>query len=217
MSEHVHHGRPAGSVASDAAARWNERYAATEYVFGIEPNRFVADAVGDLSPGRALDLGCGEGRNAVWLAARGWEVTGVDLSSVAIDKARRLAADAGVEVVFVRSDLETWTPGTVRHDLVVVSYLHLPSGSRRSVHAMAAEALRPGGTLVVVAHHRDNLERGVGGPQDPAVLYDEQMLRDDFADLDVIRCEEVLRQVERDGATVHAVDVVLVAEASGAT
>jgi SAM-dependent methyltransferase len=144
-------------------------------------------------------------------------VTGVDLSSVAIDKARRLAADAGVEVVFVRSDLETWTPGTVRHDLVVVSYLHLPSGSRRSVHAMAAEALRPGGTLVVVAHHRDNLERGVGGPQDPAVLYDEQILRDDFADLDVIRCEEVLRPVEKDGATVHAVDVVLVAEASGTT
>ncbi len=192
-------------------ARWDERYRTQGYVWGLEPNVFVAELTEDLPPGRALDLGCGQGRNAIWLARRGHEVTGIDLSPVAIDQARRLAADAGVEVTFEAADLTTWDPGDRTWDLIVLSYLQLPADARRTVHQTAVKALAPGGRIVVVAHHLDNLERGIGGPPDPAVLCTEDDVVADLVGLEIERAEPVRRHVAKGDVAGDAIDLVVVA------
>jgi 2-polyprenyl-3-methyl-5-hydroxy-6-metoxy-1,4-benzoquinol methylase len=150
---------------------WNERYAGAELVWSAQANRFLVAEVESLPPGRALDLACGEGRNAVWLAERGWSVTGVDFADVGLAKARRLAAARGVEVEWVDADVLDWEPPAAAFDLVVLLYLQLPVHERRVVHGRAAAAVASGGTLLVVAHHATNPADGYGGPKDPAVLF----------------------------------------------
>ncbi len=203
------------SDMQNSRERWDERYATQGYVWGLEPNRFVVELTAGLPPGDALDLGCGQGRNAIWLARQGHRVTGIDLSPVAIEQARRLAADAGVDVEFHAADLVTWDPQGRTWDLVVLAYLQLPEAKRRVVHATAAGVLAPGGRLVLVAHHRDNLDRGVGGPPLPDVLYTEDELRDDFAGLTIERAEPVLRHVVKGDVEGDAIDVILVATRAG--
>lgn len=189
---------------------WNERYRSEGMIYGAEPNQFVVAALAHLPPGQALDLACGQGRNAVWLAQQGHDVTAVDYSEVAIDHGRRLAEAVGVDVDFVRADLTSWSP-TGAFDLVLLSYLHLPTEARATVHRAAVGSLVPGGTLFLVAHHRDNLDGGVGGPQDPAVLYEEAELAEDFSELDIERNERVLRHVVKDDLEGDAIDVVVLA------
>lgn len=152
------------------AAYWDARYAGSGLVWTAEPNRFVVQECAGLRPGAALDLGCGEGRNAVWLAGRGWRVTGVDFSAVALVKAERLAAATGAAVRWLRADVLDWTPDG-RYDLVLLAYLQAPPADRRRARHVAAAATAPGGSLLVVAHDAANLTGGVGGPQDPAVLW----------------------------------------------
>ena len=154
------------------ATDWNRRYEGAEYVWAIEPNRFVAEQVLPLAPGRALDLGAGEGRNAVWLASRGWDATAVDFSAAGMAKADRLAVEHGVAVATVVADALTYEVGDGSWDLVLLSYLQLPTDQRLALVRRAAAGVAPGGSLLVVAHDRTNLERGYGGPQDPDVLYD---------------------------------------------
>lgn len=199
---------------NDRREYWNERYATQGLVWGVGANRFVAAELSGLSPRRALDLGCGQGRNAIWLAQQGHTVTGVDVSDVAIDHARRLAAEAGVDVEFVAHDLATWQPEPAAYDLVVLSYLQLPAATRRIVHASAVTAVAPGGRILLIAHHRDNLERGIGGPQSLDVLFDEAQLADDFAELELVRNEVVLRPVDKDGMSGEAIDILFIAEKS---
>jgi len=134
------------------AADWDARYAEHQMrhdrdgtLWGVEPNRFVARDLAGLPPGRALDLACGEGRNAIWLAERGWQVTAVDFSSVAIDRGRELAEHRGVTVDFVVADLLGWVPEPEHYDLVVLAYLQLPDDERRAVFGRAARAVAAGG------------------------------------------------------------------------
>lgn len=150
---------------------WNERYQGTELVWSAEPNRTFADEARSLPPGRALDLAAGEGRNAVWLAERGWAVTAVDFSDVALAKATRLAASASVDLATVVRDLADYVPPPQTFDLVAVIYLQLPSNLRTLVYRRAAEAVAPGGTLVVLGHDTTNPEVGYGGPRDVDVLF----------------------------------------------
>ncbi|HET6690358.1 MAG TPA: class I SAM-dependent methyltransferase, partial [Miltoncostaeaceae bacterium] len=131
---------------------WDRRYAEPRLVWSAEPNRFLVEELAGLRPGMALDLACGEGRNAVWLARGGWDVTGVDFSGVAIGKARRMAAEAGVAARFVQADLAEHVPEASSADLVVLMYLQVPEPLRTTVLRRAAAALRPGGTLLWVAH-----------------------------------------------------------------
>ena len=190
---------------------WNQRYRSVDLVWGTEPNRFVAEALGGREPaGRALDLACGEGRNAIWLARRGWRVTGVDLSNVAIERARKLAAAEGVEAEWVCADLTSYEPDPEAFALVVISYLQVPETTRRVVLARAAAALAPGGELFMIGHARRNLTEGVGGPRDPAVLWDPDEIRAELegAGFGVERCEEVIRRVEGEGEAQDAIDVL---------
>jgi len=154
-------------------AAWDARYAERELLWTAEPNRFLVSVAGHLEPGIALDLAGGEGRNAVWLAERGWRVTVLDWSKVALEKGRVLAEARGVgtDVAFVEADLLGWTPARATADLVIVVYLHLPRAQREGVWRNAATAVRPGGRLVVIGHDATNIGEGFGGPQDPRVLF----------------------------------------------
>ena len=153
-----------------SADEWDERYRGAELVWGAKPNRWVEQEVTGLVAGRALDLACGEGRNSVWLAQRGWQVTGVDFSAEAISKARALAAEVAEPIEWLCADA-TQFQRPAAFDLALIVYLQLAADQRRAAVAAAWAALAPGGTLIVVAHDSDNLAEGVGGPQDPAVLY----------------------------------------------
>ena len=152
-------------------ALWDERHAARDPIESFEPDPTLVDEIGSLRPGRALDLGAGDGRNAIWLASQGWHVTAVDFSGVALDRGRALATARGVRVEWQLADLLEWSPGVGGFDLVTLFFIHLPPDERRAVYARAAAAVAPGGTLLIVGHDRTNLEVGVGGPQDPAVLF----------------------------------------------
>lgn len=176
------------------AEAWDERYATDELVWSAEPNRFVAEELSDLPPGRAVDLAAGEGRNAIWLARRGWRVTAVDFSAVALDKGARLAGETEVE--WVVGDATEWRAEQPL-DLALIAYLQLPAAQRRAAHRNAVESLRPGGTFLLVAHDSTNLAEGTGGPQDPTVLMSaEDVLADlDGIDIDVARAGRVAREV----------------------
>lgn len=188
---------------------WDRRYAEPRLVWSAEPNRFLAEEAAGLAPGRALDLACGEGRNAVWLARRGWDVTGVDFSPVAVDKARRMAAEAGVAARFVRADLADHVPEPASADLVAIVYLQVPEPLRTTVLGRAGGALRPGGTLLWIAHDLANLDRGHGGPRDPAVLSTPEGVAAALTGLDVVRAEVVRRPVVTDAGDAVALDTLV--------
>lgn len=191
---------------------WNTRYAvaaaSAASVWSLDPNVFVTEVVSPIGPGTAIDLGCGEGRNALWLAQRGWQVTGVDFSSHGLESGRRRAEALGLEIDWELADASVWvSPDLV--DLVVVAYLQLDSDQLAAAISCSAAALESGGRIVLVAHDVDNIARGVGGPQNPSVLTSVDALRAaaDAAELEIERCEQVLRPIG-DG---HAIDVVLIA------
>jgi SAM-dependent methyltransferase len=191
----------------DQRAMWDARYGEQPELWGADANRFLVEIAADLPPGRALDLGSGQGRNAFYLAQLGHTVTGVDLSPVAVEQANAVAERQGLDARFEVADLTTWDPQGRVWDLVLLSYLQLPDPERRAVHAAARAAVAPGGRVVVIAHHLDNLEHGVAGPPYPEVLFTEEQLAADFAGMDIERNEPVLRPTPDGGA----IDVVLVA------
>ena len=196
----------------DRVARWDERYAGREYLWDVTPNRFVERFLADLAPGTAIDLAGGEGRNAVWLARRGWQVTLVDFSQVGLDKAARLAADNGVaqRVDIVNADVLAWHPaGPV--DLVLVAYLQIPAADQRLVLERAAAWLRADGLVFVVAHDRSNVEHGHGGPSDPSCCYDLDETVTALAGLQLVRAEIARREVETEGGLRIALDTLVCA------
>jgi SAM-dependent methyltransferase len=201
--------RPGGDVTTTRRQMWDERHAAREPIESHEPDPTLAEVAGALAPGRAIDLAAGDGRNAIWLAARGWDVTAVDFSGVALKRAAAAAEAANVTVRWVNADLLGWRAESRSFDLVALMFLHLPPGERDVVYAGAAEAVAPGGRLLVVGHDRSNLTEGAGGPQDPAVLFTADDVALDLAGFEVERTETVARYLG-DGRT--AIDAVLVAK-----
>lgn len=196
---------------------WNRRYADTDLMWGSGPNRFVAEEMGEVAPGRALDLAAGEGRNAIWLAERGWKVDAVDFSDVALDRAEQLAAERGADVSWHVADALTYEPEAGAYQLVLLCYLQLPNDQLRQVLAQAARGVAPGGILLVIAHDSRNLTEGYGGPKSPTVLYGPDDLRAALAELapslNIERAETVERPVDTDDGRKVALDVLLRARA----
>lgn len=192
---------------------WDERYAGSDLVWSATPNQFLEAEVADLPVGRALDVASGEGRNALWLAARGWRVTAVDFSEAGIATGRRRADEVGVEVDWVVADVVEWIPEPGAFDLVAICYLQLPAEPLGTVLGHAGRALAPGGTLVAVGHDRSNLEGGYGGPQDLSVLWSADAIVDGVrsaeVELEVVRAEVVERQVRTDDGTRTALDTLV--------
>jgi len=177
------------------AQGWDRRYQESEFVWSVEPNVFVAEHLRDRTPGWAVDLGAGEGRNAVWLAKQGWEVTAVDFSAVGLQKARTMAFDAGVELATVVSDVEAYTPPT-EVDLVLLSYLQIPDAHQRRLLHKVKHWLQPGGVILVVAHDKSNVTGGHGGPQDPDVCYSVEQTVEALGGLRIDVAEVATRQTD---------------------
>ncbi len=193
---------------------WNERYSVSDLVWTDTPNQFVETHLADLEPGAAIDLGSGEGRNAAWLAGRGWNVTAVDFSPVGLEKARTLASHKGVTVDFVEADVLTYQP-TGLVDLVLISYLQVDQGSQRTVLEHARSWLASGGTLFVIAHDRSNVEHGYGGPPSADVCYtlDETVMA--LAGLEIDTAEVVERVVTNETGNHTARDTLVIARRPG--
>jgi SAM-dependent methyltransferase len=188
------------------AQGWDDRYQDSELVWSATPNLFVAQHLSDRTPGTAIDLGAGEGRNAVWLATQGWDVTAVDFSAVGLAKARAMAFEAQVELATVVSDVDRYHP-TTPVDLVLLSYLQVPDEHQARILHRAAEWLQPGGAVFVVAHDKANVENGHGGPPDPDVCYTVENTVDALSELRIEVAELAQRTV--DGAV--ALDTVVLA------
>jgi SAM-dependent methyltransferase len=183
---------------------WDAKYAAEPSLWGAEPNQFVRARLAELEPGVALDLACGNGRNALWLARRGWRVTGVDISAVALEQAAERGAAAGIAVDWHQADVREWAPPEPV-DVALVAYLHLPLPELIGVLRAAGRALRPGGRLFYVGHARTNLERGYGGPSDPGVLSEIADLAEAAAELRVRELGHLLRPTDAG----NAIDILL--------
>ena len=193
--------------ARDWDRRWTDKLL---HAHG-EPSSVVLDALDGLAPGRALDLGCGNGRHALWLAERGWRVTAVDFSTEALRQARERATATGIEVDWVEADLATYEPAPQAFDLVLVAYLHV-AGGERPVFAKAAAAVAGGGTLLIVGHDVDNIGTGAPGPTDPSMLYTPADIAAELPELEIERAEQVRRPTElEDGTPVEAVDALVLA------
>jgi len=191
---------------------WDRRYRERGFVWSMEPNRFLVPEVEGLRPGKALDLAAGEGRNAVWLATRGWTVTAVDWSEVGLERGRLIAEHQAVTVDWVLADLREWEPPPREFDLVIVLYLQPPADVRHLVWGKAAAAVAAGGHLIVIGHDVANLIEGWGGPSQRGFLYTpNEVARAVAGELEVVRAERVLRPVETDEGMQHAVDNIVVA------
>jgi len=171
---------------------WNERYATEEYVFGTTPNAFLASQAHRLPPaGSALAVADGEGRNAVWLAKHGLDVLSLDLSPVAQEKARALAAREGVAIKTERADILTWPWETQRFDLIVAIFVQVVgSAERAAFHHRIQAALKPGGLLILQGYTPKQLEYKTGGPSNVDNLYTAAMLAADFAAMEILHLRE---------------------------
>ena len=196
------------------AAAWDERYAASELVWSAGPNQFVVEQLtthlSGTEPGRALDLAGGEGRNAVWFAEQGWATELVEFSAVALEKAGRLARERGVVLATTLADV-TAAPDLAPADLVLVCYLQLAAEPLARALGHAASLVAPSGTLLIIAHERDNLTHGYGGPQDPAVLpsVDQVLAAIDGHGLVVEEAGTVRREVLTDDGPREAIDLIV--------
>jgi SAM-dependent methyltransferase len=193
---------------------WNERWLSPEWVAGTDPHVLLVNEVDALPPGTALDLGCGNGRDSVWLAERGWAVTGVDFSDVALDKARTLAQERGASVAWVQADLLTYAAPPHAFDLVVIMYLHFPPRERQRLLRMASSAVRPGGSLVMVGYHRDH--RGLRWPnmRDRTRLLSPRAIASELPDLRIVKAARVSSEEWSPAGMRPTVEVVVHAERS---
>ena len=175
---------------------WDERYQ-EGLAYGDAPNDFLVEQVAALRPGSCLCLAEGQGRNAVWLAERGFAVTAVDQSSVGMATAGALAAARGVSLVTEVADLAHYDLGTGNWDNIVSIFGHLPSGLRANVHRRVVTALKPGGTFLLEAYTPEQLETsGTGGPPDSDMMPTAELLRRELAGLEVISARELVRMVD---------------------
>ncbi len=183
---------PASSGFDDAQSFWDQRFATQEYIFGREPNRFLVSQAHLFRPGaRVLDVATGEGRNAIWLAEQGCAVTGIDISPIAIEKARRFAEERKAAVEFAVADLRNWTWPEAAFDAVVTIFIQFAAPAERAVVFEGMQrALRPGGVLVMQGYTPKQLEYKTGGPGQIDHLYTADLLREAFSGLEIVTLRE---------------------------
>lgn len=180
---------------SDVTNTWNERYDTEEFVYGREPNAFLAGVSAMMPPGDVLCLAEGEGRNAVFLARRGHRVLAVDSSAVGLAKAARLAEEHGVRIETLTADLADLVIEPGRWDAIVSIFCHVPPSIRRTLHRQAAAGLRPGGLFVLEAYTPAQLEFRTGGPPTVELLMTLADLREELAGLEFLQAREIERDV----------------------
>jgi SAM-dependent methyltransferase len=193
--------------AEPGAQFWNDRYSSVDRVWATKPNALLVELVSGLPAGRAVDVGAGEGRNAIWLAQNGWTVTAVDVSDVGLRRAEERASQEGVELKTVIGDWRAYQ-APAPFELAVISFMHPRPDERASMFAWAREMLVPGGHLFTVGV--DLSELGKRGPRTPEKLYTPERLRVALDGFDVLRCETVAYQGESTEGPKPVVDSVAV-------
>jgi thioredoxin reductase/SAM-dependent methyltransferase len=197
---------------------WDQRYrTAAHHFWSGNPNPQLVAQVAELTPGEALDVGCGEGADAIWLAGRGWRVTAIDISEVALERGAANAAAAGAGIAerirWQRVDLLEWEPGARQFDLVSAQFIHIPRAERAIFHRKLASAVRPGGSLLVVGHHPSDLLTSIGRPNLPDLMF----TADEVASaLDAREWEMVIADAPSREAADHEGEMVTIRDCRGA-
>ncbi len=174
---------------------WDKRYNKEDYVYGTEPNDFLMSQLDQLPSGRVLCLAEGEGRNAVWLAEQGLDVTAVDSSEVGLRKARKLAEKKSVAITTLQTDLKDFEIGHAHWDLIVSIFAHLPSELRKKVHNACIAGLRSGGMMLLEAYTPRQLEYKTGGPPSADMMMDSQLLQNELNGLEFVYLQECIREI----------------------
>lgn len=195
---------------------WDERYRSQGSVWSGNPNPQLVTEASELEPGLALDAGSGEGADAIWLAGRGWRVTAVDLSLVALDRgadrAGELGAGVAARIEWLQRDLVTWTPEAGRYDLVSAQFLHLPQDTREPLFQRLAAAVAPGGSLLVVGHHPSDMQTTIARPRRAELFFTAEQVAAllEAEHWDVMLSESLARAAtDPDGREVTVHDAVL--------
>jgi len=212
MSEHAH-----GAVPMFDEGFWNERYRSSPQVWSGNPNPQLVAEVAGRSPGRVLDVGCGEGADAIWLAQHGWTVVATDISSVAVERGEQHARDtdpaAAARIEWRQADLLALPPEPGSFDLVSAQFMQLPPEPRARLFASLAASVRAGGTLLVVGHHPSDLGTGVARPPMPELFYSSDEVAGLLDDSWTVEVSEARPRSAStpDGVEVTIHDAVLVA------
>ncbi|MFP4041404.1 MAG: class I SAM-dependent methyltransferase [Bacteroidales bacterium] len=172
---------------------WDERFDTKEYVYGRSPNEFFKEFIDTLNPGSVLLPADGEGRNSVYAALKGWEVTAFDFSSKAKEKAEKLAQEYNVKINYTISSIEDFSTKE-KFDLIAIIFLHLPSNTRKQVHTKLIEYLKPGGYFLIEAFSKNQINQDTGGPRNEDMLYSGQDLLDDLTGLEIIHYKEITKE-----------------------
>lgn len=193
-------------------AFWNERYAEDGFVYGKIPNAYLTEVVSEIkNNGSVLVVGDGEGRNGVWLAKQGFDVTCVDYSTVAIEKINNFAKTQKVGLATVCADMSKWDWPVDQFDAVVSIYVHFLPEIRKSLHIKMIEALKPGGVILMEAFNKDQLQYKSGGPPVLEMLFSKEIIEEDFSSINIVTVEEKIVQLNEgkyhcgDGAVVRLI------------
>ena len=200
----------------------DERYRSSSALWSGRPNPQLVTEAADLLPGAALDVGCGEGADAVWLAERGWRVTAVDLSTVALDRATAHALEVGVDVAqriyWLHADLTEWVPEVATYDLVSAQFMHLPKNPREALFRRLAASVSPGGTLLIVGHHPSDLQTSIARPPAPELFFtapEVAAMLDPHEWAITVSAARARTALDSEGRTVTIHDAVLRAQREG--
>jgi SAM-dependent methyltransferase len=183
-------------TADMSAEFWNERYSASDLVYGKAPNEFLASMADRFpSSGHALDIGAGEGRNALFLASRGFDVVAVDQSQAGLKKAQQLAEERRLTLHTRTADLQEFDAEQDSFDVITSIFCHLPAVLRAAMHKRLSHWLKPGGVFLLEAYAPDQIERGTGGPKDPSLLAPLEMILGEIAGLEIEHQAALVRDV----------------------
>lgn len=175
---------------------WDQRFSSEQYVYGNEPNQFFKEQIENLTPGKALFIGEGEGRNAVYAATKGWSVDAVDISKEAKNKALKLASELNAKINFTVSDISEFTPAENEYDFVVLIFFHVMPDLREQTHHKVVNALKPGGRTLLECYEKDQLKYKSGGPKNETLLYSLEDIYTDFNELDIISFSKKIIRLE---------------------
>ena len=170
---------------------WNERFSAETYIYGTLPNAWLAAKLGELTPGELLLPAEGEGRNAVYAAMKGWDVTAFDQSVEGKKKALKLAAENGVDIEYNIHDLTEFEDKKEHFDAIALIFVHMPVEIRTTVHQNLLKSLKPGGHFILEAFTTSQLKNKTGGPRSKHLLYECEQIKQDFLSLELIERSEL--------------------------
>jgi SAM-dependent methyltransferase len=214
-----HHGH--GDTILFTQEFWDERYLSADMIWSGNANPHLVATATDLVPATALDVGSGEGADAIWLASRGWHVTGIDVSDVALDRAAKRAGEAGEQIAeritWQQADVLSWDPAPARFDLVSAQFMHLPRPALVALHQRLAAAVRPGGTLLIVGHHPSDLATSMGHPDRVHLLFTAEQVAAglDPGDWHIVVASPERQAIDPDGQPVTIRDAVMRAVRNG--